>query len=306
MRFKPRWHRRVGPSSSGAVRTVEKVGMTGHDQDADDDWAPLTPEQQALGPGELDAPGEPVAPDGLVPEELLAPPAPPKPEPPPRNERGERMLRELAERCARSGTGTSLVAELQRREDRTRRKGRQAQIANDQLQGQFVAGDLPAPPPPPEPEFEVARASDRDPREFEPWFRELPEQEQERLRASWSEERHRYDTSGKEARARIRRAAGYGAGMFFVNSILLIFLTGDPLRFLIYVPVGAVVGAVAQLAGGTRFHFMVMGMLGFGLIEGRNLLSNPFMLYGLLLSIATMGVVGMDREMRMSAGERDT
>lgn len=284
---------------------VEKVGVTGNVDDPGDDWAPLTPEQQALQPGELDPLRDDQAPDGRVPEELLAPPAPPKLAPPPRNERGERMLRDLQERVAKAGTGTSLVAEMQRREDRVRRKRQQASVASDQLQGQFVAGGVPAAQPPPEPEFEVARESDRDPREFEPWFLELPENEQERLRASWSEERHRYDVTGKEARARVLRSAGYGAAMFFANSILMIFLTGDPLRFLIYVPAGAIAGAVAQLAGGTRFHFMVMGMLAFGLIEGANVLSNPFMLYGLLLSIATMGVVGMDREMRMSAGDRD-
>lgn len=279
--------------------------MRGDDHDPEDDWAPLTPEQRALLPGELDPAGGPKPEVCAAPEELLAPPPPPKPEPPPRNERGEKMLQELAERVRRVGAGDSLVAEMQRREDRNRRKRRLAAAASEQLEGQFVKGELPSEPPPEEPEFEVAPESELDPRELEVWFQELPDEEKDRLRASWEEERHRFDWTGKAARVRLVRAACYGAGMFFANSILMILLTGDPLRFLVYVPAGAIAGALGQLMGGTRFHFMAVGALAFGLVEGANLLSNPFMMYGLLFAIATMAVVGMDREMRASAGQRD-
>ena len=278
---------------------VENAPVTGHDEDPDGDWAPLPPERQVLQPGELDDPRP-----GVVPEELLAPPPPaPKPKPKPRNVRGERMLAELQQRVARLGRSDSLVSGLQRREQRSARAQRRADQVRPELEGQFVAGQVPGAPadePPTEPQLELARDCDVD-----PWFVQLPEHEQQRLRAAWSEERHRFDWTGRAARARLVRAAAYGAAMFTANAVLLIMLTGDPWRFLYYAPVGAIAAVAAQACGGTRFHYMVAGALGFTVVDGANLLRNPFMMYGLLLSIATMAVIGMDREMRNSAGQRD-
>jgi len=57
--------------------------------------------------------------------------------------------------------------------------------------------------------------------------------------------------------------------------------------------------------GGLRFHYMAAGALGFVVVEGANVLANPIMLYGLLFAISSMALVGLDREMRVSGGERD-
>ncbi len=286
--------------------------------DPDDDWAPLPPERLALRPGQL-VDGA----SGVSQEELaaLSPPPPPAAPPPlegggepeepaaPKaaNEHGERMLRRLFGRVARTSDSDSIVTLLQRKEERYRRQQQRAACSEAELRGHFVKIDAApdvAPPPLP-PTFEVGAGSEIDPRELEDWFLQLPEQEQERLRKVWSDERSRHDWAGKAARTRLVRAAAYSGGVFFVTGVLMVILTGDLLRPLFYAPVGAVAGVAATLVGGTRFHFMCAGALGFTLVEGSNLLANPFLLYGLLLAISTMGLVGFDRELRRSAGHRD-
>ena len=57
--------------------------------------------------------------------------------------------------------------------------------------------------------------------------------------------------------------------------------------------------------GRAPVHYMAAGALGFVVVEGANVLANPIMLYGLLFAISSMALVGLDREMRMSGGERD-
>ena len=300
--------------------------MTAPTDDPEDDWAPLSPEQLAMRPGELAGEGRGVSHDELL---ALSPPAQPVRAEPPSGapgappaptetpsepespadvapkERGERMLRRLFGRVARSGDSDSIVTTLQRKDERSRRQRELAATCESELRGQFVRIEPRQDEQPEPPELDVDARSDLDARELEPWFLELPEHEQQRLRKVWADERSRYDWTGKAARTRLVRAAAYSGAMFFVNAVLMTFLTGDLLRVLFYVPVGAVAGVVATLVGGTRFHFMCAGALAFTLLEGANLLANPFMFYGLLLSISTMGLVGLDRELRMSGGHRD-
>ena len=153
--------------------------------------------------------------------------------------------------------------------------------------------------------FDVGSGSEVDPRELEAWFQELPEAEQARLRAVWARQRHRFDFAGKAARTRLLRAAAFGAAMFVCNGFLMVLLNGDLWRCLLYAPVGAAAGLLGQCMGGLRFHYMAAGALGFSVVEGANVLANPIMLYGLLFAISSMALVGLDREMRMSGGERD-
>ena len=44
---------------------------------------------------------------------------------------------------------------------------------------------------------EADKAVDVDPRESEQWFSELPDEERERLRSKWHDERHKFDHMGK-------------------------------------------------------------------------------------------------------------
>ena len=87
-----------------------------------------------------------------------------------------------------------------------------------------VVGELP---PEPEPELEIAKQTDMDPRELEPWFLELPEAERDRLRESWSSTRHKFDGTGKAFRKRLKRSAAYGTLSFGATGLLMSFLFMD-------------------------------------------------------------------------------
>lgn len=93
--------------------------------------------------------------------------------------------------------------------------------------------------------------------------------------------------------------------MFSADALLLMLVGLAPWRVAVYAPTGAVAGLFGLCLGGERFHFMAAGALAFGVLEGGALLGNPILLYGMLFAVAAMGLVGMDREMRASAGERD-
>lgn len=251
-----------------------------HDEpDPRDDWSPLPAERLALRPGEV---------TGSPRRAAL------------KTERDEALFAALRERVAAAGPGESLIADLQRHDRRRKRRAATAEEGPERASA--LARDNGAAS---DGAFEVDADSEIDARELEPWFQSLPAREQGRLQAAWASERTRFSWAGTAARARLLRAAGQGAFVFVVNALILAVATHDPLRALLYAPVGAIAGVAAQLLGGQRFHFMAFGALGFGVLEGANLLTNPMMFYGMLLAVSTMALLGLDREMRMSAGERD-
>ncbi|MEZ6038649.1 MAG: hypothetical protein R3F29_14295 [Planctomycetota bacterium] len=264
------------------------------DTDPDDDWAPLPAEQLVVRPGEVEAPAPPPA--------KMPRPAPPRPRRRPTPE-GERAFAELQQRLLAMPPSDSIVAEMQRREQREARRRDGRARAGEQLASTVVAVEQVAEAPAAL-EFDE-RNSELDPRELEAWFQELPESERERLRAAWSEERHRYDWTSGAAKKRVVRGAVYGAGFFFCLGVLMLFLTGALAHVPFYVLAGGAAGAIATLCGGGRFAFAASGALAFAAIEGENLLAVPFMLYGLLLAIAGMSMIGLDGELRRSAGCRD-
>ena len=266
----------------------------------DDDWAPLTRAQRTSHPGEQLGELAQRRADAELSGLLGAGPSGPLAEAS-ADEEAARALAALREQIASSGTASSLTASVQDRVQRARRRQARAAAARGELSAPYPAGA----PAPASPEFEVDSAADLDERELDPWFLALPEVEQARLRAAWSSSRHRFDAAGKAARARAQRAAWQGALAFAVNALLLTLVGSAAWRVLLHAPVGACAGLLGIALGGERFHFMAAGALSFGLLEGACLLSNPFLLYGMLFAIATMGVVGMDREMRASGGERD-
>lgn len=259
--------------------------------DPHDDWAPLSADQRTLHPGERSPGQDPAQRDGQASGDDEAAPVD--------EEAAQQLVRALQEKADARGPSGSLVAALRRREAREAR-GRAARAA--------AAATVDAAPDGAEARasaFDVGSGSEVDPRELEAWFQELPEAEQARLRAVWARQRHRFDFAGKAARTRLLRAAAFGAAMFVCNGLLMVLLTGDLWRCLLYAPVGAAAGLLGQCMGGLRFHYMAAGALGFSVVEGANVLANPIMLYGLLFAISSMALVGMDREMRMSGGERD-
>lgn len=263
----------------------------------EDDWAPLAPEQLASRPGEQWS-GAP-APADAGRQVVAALPTRTAREPDPR---AEQLLRDLQDRIARAPKSDSIVASAARRAQRQRRQQRASEAQAAALAGTFQRGSAP---PDPAPVLELDRQTDADPRELEDWFRELPEAEQQRLRATWSSERHKFDLTGRDARRRMLRAAAYSGGAFLLTGLLLVLLLGSYWQIPALACVGAVCGPLAQLAGGQRFTYMLFGALGYVVVMGAFLLRNPFLLYGAVFAISLMGAVGMDREMRLSAGCRD-
>lgn len=270
----------------------------------EDDWAPLTEEQLAMRPGEVqDGPcagefvrikagGEPLAEAASVgdsPELTSEKPLDP---------RAEKMMRELEERVAKAGRGDSLISQVQRREHRTARKQKAKARVAAQLAATCVVGEAPPEPPP---EFEIAKKSDLDPRELEPWFQELPEEERERLRDSWHDERHRFDHTGKVYRKRLKRAAIYGSMCFFATGVLMSWLFMDLNYLWRFAILGPIAGCAAQVMGGERFTYGAVGAIGFVGAIGSGIVI-PFSWYGLLFTISVMCMLGMDGEMRRSGG----
>ena len=100
------------------------------------------------------------------------------------------------------------------------------------------------------------------------------------------------------------RAAGYGTLCFVLTGLLMGFLFMDLTMLVRCTLVGPFAGAAAQLLGGERFTYGLLGALGFVVAIGGDIMM-PFALYGLLFCISTMAALGMDGEMRRSAGCRD-
>lgn len=267
----------------------------------EDDWAPLTSEQLTQRPWEAEDAAVTRG-EGRVGAAAKPVPVAPMPERGPEktlSPRQEEVVRELQARCAKAGPGNSLITQLQHREMRAKRKYRAARKVADQLTATCVVGALPSEP---EPVLEISKKSDVDPRELEGWFQELPEAEQARLHQMWSGERHRFDDSGRIYRTRLKRASCYGAIAFFGMAVLLAGMVGGFYMVPGLAFAGAVAGAIAHVLGGSRFVYAGCGLIAYLCANGLSLTGNPYLLYGAVLAAALMGVVGMDGEMRRSAG----
>ncbi|MEO6598033.1 MAG: hypothetical protein ABIP94_25090 [Planctomycetota bacterium] len=277
-----------------------------------DDWAPLPEDQRAAHSGELlDVPVRPprtLAPAPATPVRPAAAPTTPSPvaprEPDPE---AERALAALKRRIAAAKPATSWIAEMQHREQRAERRRRAANMgepsvvaATDQtvdVADQAVCADATPPA--------IDAASDIDPREAEPWFRDLPRSEQERLRTHWWYDRHRNDDAGTKVRRRLRRAFVYGASLFFVMGLLQSLLMGGFGLVPALTAVGGVAAVLAEAAGGGRFVYSAAGAIAFVVVMGATVLLQPFALMSLLMASYGMGTLGMDGEMRRSGGFGD-
>lgn len=304
---------RVVPVAAKAVRVAgRKGGMT------DDDWAPLPEGELCQRPGEgvavppraAVAARAPVAPAAPVPAPARAP-RPAKPAVKPVDPEAERALAALKAKIAAAAPATSLIADVQHRQQREERK-RQAVGKVPELVAAVVAPPSaalpPAPAPAPEPAPEVVidtAACEVDPRELEPWFKQLPASERERLRAQWWLERHRHDGKGLAVRRRLQRALGYGALVFFVLGVLQAMLVGSVALVPMLTAAGAVAGGLAEILGGGRFVYALAGAMAFVAVMGPMVLVQPLSLTSLLIACYGMGAIGMDGEMRRSGGFRD-
>ncbi len=261
-----------------------------------DDWEPLPEAQRVAHPGELlELRAAPRAP---VPE------PPPLAPPPPRDPVAEQALRYLETRIAKGKQATSLVAEVLHRERRVERRAKrqqQAVAAHERAAAAVVTSQEPEAKTTAAVEFDT-RAADKDPRETEPWFADLPRPVQERLRTHWWHERHHDDDAGVRLRKRLGRALMHGAGLFLVLSVLQAPLMGG---FGLVPPLtaaGALGAMVAEVCGGGRVLYAVAGAGAFTVVMGVAVFVQPLGMMSLMLAAYGMGTLGMDGEMRRSGG----
>ena len=268
---------------------------------SDADWEPLPKEQLCGNPGEFVALGKrPVAPAAPSPA-VAAPPAPVPAAPAPAavDPAAERALQDLQQKLAVSQPAASWVAHSLQKQRRVREK-RAREPKTAALAEAVITATGPA--------AVVAideRASNLDARELEPWFKELPAREQERLRQRWWEERERFAHEGQRWQRRMLRALGHGALVMGLLGILQSLLLGNLFLVPTMAAAGAMAAGLAEMFRGDRFVYALCGALGWVLVMGEVVLQQPFAMPGLLMAAYGMGAVGMEGEMRRSGGFRD-
>ncbi len=284
------------------------------------DWEPLPSERLAAHPGEFLDSGQSVcrAPAdswALPPAAAAAPAVPPTTSPArspanpgvarkvqkPLDPAAERALQRLKAKLKKARAPLSLVAEVQHREEkqeRQQRAGRAPQLATNCA---VVVATQPAAVAPLVVDYAVGLAG-RDAREEQPWFLELPKDEQERLHHEWASERVRFAGVGAVRRRHLQRVIAHGALVSFVLAVLQVLLLGGFTYVPILTAAGAAAAGVAQACRGDRFVFAMAGGLAYAAVMLPVFLQNPYALTGVMLAAYGMGTVGMEEEMRRSGG----
>ncbi|MBL8732544.1 MAG: hypothetical protein JNN13_09270 [Planctomycetes bacterium] len=290
----------------------------------EDDWAPLPPDQLLMHPGELASrvaaaspapvPLVPAAtsPAAPTPAGLAAPAAAASVQAPPDPE-ALRALAALQQRLAAAPPADDFVSAVLQRERRQQQKRRRA-MAKVTAAVAAVATEGPAAVVAPDAAAAIPEAPavapavaapaapvDVDAREHEPWFLELPEPEQQRLRRTWSAKRQRFGDEGAKRRRRLQRVVVYGLCLFGFLALLQAPLMGLGL-VLPLAGAGALAAGVADLCGGGRFVFSFCGAIAFVAVQGPMVLVQPFGIMSLLIACYGLGTIGMDGEMRRSGG----
>lgn len=152
---------------------------------------------------------------------------------------------------------------------------------------------------------DIAYANDHDPREDDPWFQQLPAKEQQRLRANWHRQRHRFEGLRASYWRDVARATWQGAAVFAVLAVLQAPMLGSLHALPGLVVAGAIAGTAGRMLGGGRFAFAFAGFAAFLLAMGPGLtagLFSPLGLASVLIATYGMGLLGVDREMRRTGG----
>ena len=264
-----------------------------------DDWAPLPPESVPLA-GESRTPPR----RGNIPKPMLRPRAADAPPPPAATD---------AERAAAERALESLKQRLHGA-PAAPRDPVHAAYAHATRKAAATAALGPASPPPrpvvPADDHTPGTAGmeygiDRDPREDEPWFAQLPAPEQARLRHQWHGGRHRFDDLRANYWRDVRRATWQGALVFALIAVMQAPMLGTFGPFLQLLLGGALAGAIARMLGGGRFAFAGAGIAAHLLIMGPTLgmgLFSPLGLTTILIASYGMGLLGFDREIKRSGG----
>lgn len=287
-----------------------------------EDWEPLRSDQLAAHPGELvdvsrqtkvpeTAPAAASARDAVRTAESInesIPESPAQPCPPPRRRRSaplapeaEKALQELKSKLAARPAAQSLIAEVQRREEKQERRLRAA-LAPQLASAVPVRLSITAPAAAQE---EAAHAVDfgRDPREHEAWFQGLPAPERERLIAAWGARREQLEVE-KPAQRRAKRDR-------FVAAILLfaaVMLIGSGSYWLATLGAGVVCGIWWRNLPACRFRDPIVALVCFVLgqmlayLVSTDTMAHPGLVNDVLLLIPFGALLGFSGEMRRTGG----
>jgi hypothetical protein len=253
------------------------VGGSAADDRFADDWAPLPPERLGERPGDVVEVAR--RPARTAADEAAA----------------EQALAELQRRIAAAGPARSLVAAAARRRERGARCQAQAARVREDLQAMVVTGSPPAP------RFEIdAERSDLDPRELEPWFRELPSGEQQRLHDVWAQARVAAAGTGRAS-----RRAGRDRAIAAVVGFALIAWLGASRPRWVFVLAALLGGSWLAVSRPSRSLDAVRMMLTLAAAFGAAALLGVSCLVvwlDVVLAIVVGALVGFDGEARRSGG----
>lgn len=275
----------------------------------DADWEPLAPDRLGQHPGEW----EPAA-AGSALERALAnpapkargavrpPPAPPPPPPPPPpapepSPAAAALLGDLRARLAATAPKDPLAVQLQRSLDRRARKQRAGRAP-------FAQQVMPASTAPRTEELPLPVVyEDRDPREDERWFHELPPDEQQRLRAAWQRQRAQLvGMAAGQQRCQWRRCAA-ALVVFAVTAAV-----GTHIAWPVTLAAGALCALFWRVRGPDRFADPLVAL---GCLMVPHAIAAfvhgyaehlPRMFQDAILLVAFAAIAGFDGEIRRSGG----
>jgi hypothetical protein len=309
-------------------RLPKRAGMTA---DSDDAWAPLPADAQCAHPGELAMLGKRELPPPPAPESApsaASPAAVPDkvaPAPEPEDPAVLHALAALRAKIAAAPAPTSMVAEVEERHRRElRRQQRRRQPPAAELQAAVVRAPVVAAEPAAEgapavtpatavpaatlapPTQDVATtagaiADDRDPREDEPWFHELPDVEQQRLRRAWAEKR----AAAVRAASNVARN-GNERLLAGVLVFIAVMLLGTRVNWHATLGAGIVCGIWWRHARADRFLDPLRAFACMAVTQALAMLVNgspsPQLFMDAPLLVAFAALVGFDGEMRRTGG----
>jgi hypothetical protein len=252
-----------------------------------DDWDPLPDDAAAVHPGER---------ADLAPR---AAPAPPVVPPPPLTPEAAAALAALQAKLHQGQQPRSLVAAVQQREAKQRRRA----VAGKVLAAcSTVHADI-APPPLP---LQYDQGADgRDPREEEPWFAALPAPERERLHREWAADRTRFDHVAVDRFRGVRRSMAEGAFVMGMLGVLSSLLLGGFGMVPALAGGGALAAGLAKAVGAGRFGYAWAGGAVYAALMCETFFRVPLAFVGLLMAAYGMGALGASEEMRRTGGFRE-
>ncbi len=270
--------------------------------DANDDWAPLAQESVET-PARKDA-----ARENAKAIAMPKPTVPPTPamHPGSRNQHSppgpcaEAALQALRERLSKQATTRDPIAQAFRRASRK----------NPSLDVE-PRTEPSVPQPAPDATVDCAtelRFEQRDAREGLPWFRALPQHEQDRLRSEWRGKQDQFQCLFEQRRDSLRRVLGQGA----LVGCLSVLLTAFGLMFRGYQPLGAwpvwlvasgaAAAAIGLRLGGGRLVFTLLGMASYAIAMGTTIVICPNLLFALFVHGLLLGYIGLDLDAMRSGG----